>query len=98
MFARRLLCAVSVFAIAGVFVCSAQVEQGTITGVIVDQTQAAVAKVKVTATNTATQAIARTETNDEGYYRIPYLTPGNYTVAADKTGFAPERVTDITLR
>ena len=52
----------------------------------------------MTATNTATGAVAKTETNDEGYYRLPYLPPGNYTVAADKAGFATARVTDIVLR
>src|SRR5690348_5527909 len=85
------------FAIASAFICSAQVEQGAITGTVVDQTGASVPKAKVTATNVATQAVAVTESNDEGNYKIPYLLPGNYNVVAEKDGFAPYRVNNIPV-
>jgi len=91
---RALLSAIILAVISST--CIAQVEQGSITGAILDQTRASIPKVTVTATNVATQVVAKTETNDDGYYKIPYLTPGRYAITAEKTGFAPARVTDIT--
>jgi len=63
--------------IACAIVCLAQVEQGAITGAVVDSTGASVPKAKVTATNQATGTIATSETTDDGYYKIPYLPAGN---------------------
>jgi hypothetical protein len=66
----------------------AQSEQGAITGVILDETGAAVPKAKVSATNTSTQTVAKTESNDAGNYKIPYLLPGPYTITAEKPASA----------
>ena len=85
------------FAVTNAWICSAQVEQGAITGAITDQTGASVPKAKVTATNTATQAVASTETNEEGNYRLPYLLPGSYNVTAEKGGFAIGNVTGVPV-
>ena len=79
------------------FICVAQVEQGSITGAVIDQSGASIPKVAISATNMATQVAAKTETNDEGYYKLPYLPPGKYAIVAEKQGFAPARVTDISL-
>src|SRR4051812_6818467 len=64
------------FATANAVVCQAQVEQGAISGKVVDPSGASVPKAKVTATNTATQAVFSTETTEDGNYRLPYLTAG----------------------
>jgi hypothetical protein len=77
--------------------CLAQTEQGAITGVVADQSGAAVPKAKVSAINTNTQVVAATETNGAGNYKIPYLPPGPYTITAEKTGFTAARVTNISL-
>src|SRR5215213_10162751 len=92
----RLLLAIGL-AVSVLPVCRAQVEQGAITGVAADQTGASIPMAKVTATNVATQAVATTETNDEGYYKIPYLTPGVYNVVVEKPGFAPQRVNTVSV-
>jgi len=84
-------------AVASALVCPAQVEQGAIAGAIFDQTGASVAKAKVTATNIATQAVATTESNDEGNYKIPYLLPGTYSVVAERAGFALARVNGVPV-
>jgi hypothetical protein len=75
----------------------AQSEQGAITGVILDETGAVVPKAKVNATNTSTQTVATTESNDAGNYKIPYLLPGPYTIVAEKAGFSQARVANISL-
>src|SRR5580700_9389678 len=78
-------------------VCLAQVEQGGITGAVVDSTGASVPKAKVTATNQATGTIATSETTDDGYYKIPYLPAGKYTVIAQKDRFSLYKVTDVPV-
>ena len=79
-------------------VCFAQVEQGAITGAVVDATGASVPKAKVTATNQATGTVAATETTDDGYYKIPYLAAGKYKLSVEKDGFAVNRVTDVPVQ
>ena len=79
------------------FICFAQVEQGAITGVVLDSGGASIPSAKVTATNQATGTIARTETTLEGYYKLPYLAAGKYSVAVEKDGFAVNRVTDVPV-
>jgi hypothetical protein len=78
-------------------ICFAQVEQGAITGVVVDATGASVPKAKVTATNQATGVVATTETTEEGYYKIPYLAAGKYKLGVEKDGFSAYRVTDVPV-
>src|SRR5712671_4974606 len=77
--------------------CLAQVEQGAITGLVVDSTGASIPNAKVTATNQATGTIARAETTNDGYYKLPYLPAGKYSVAVEKDGFAVNRVTDVPV-
>ncbi|HMJ61187.1 MAG TPA: TonB-dependent receptor, partial [Bryobacteraceae bacterium] len=86
------------FAVAGAFVCSGQVEQGTITGIVTDQSGALVAGAKVTVTNLDTQVTRSSETNNQGNYTFPFLPHGSYSVTAEKAGFSVARVTGITLR
>jgi hypothetical protein len=80
-----------------VAVCEAQVEQGAITGVVVDPSGASIPKAKVTATNQATQAVAVAETTGDGYYKIPYLLAGKYDVVVEVPGFALGRVTGVPV-
>ncbi len=93
-----ILCAAVVFAAGNAMLCPAQVEQGTITGVVIDQSGAAVADAKVTLRNTDTEGTSIVQTNGQGNYSFPFLPHGNYSVAAEKAGFSPERVTGIALR
>src|SRR5262249_52811606 len=65
-----ILTAAMIFTTAAIVVCKAQVEQGAIAGAVVDPSGASIPKAKVTATNQATQAVAVTETTDDGYYKI----------------------------
>ena len=90
--------AIVLFAVAGAFVCSGQVEQGTITGIVTDQSGALVAGAKVTVTNLDTQVTGSSETNNQGNYTFPFLPHGSYSVTAEKTGFSVARGTGIALR
>src|SRR5438477_3545596 len=86
------------FVIASAILCVAQVEQGSITGLVTDQSGAAVPGARVTVTNLNTQVTASTETNNQGIYTFPFLSHGEYAITAEKQGFSLERVTSISLR
>jgi hypothetical protein len=75
----------------------AQAEQGTITGTVTDESGAVVARAKVVVVNVQTVVSAETETNSEGYYRVPYLPPGQYEVRAEAPGFSKGRVSGVNL-
>jgi hypothetical protein len=87
-----------VFAVANAFLCQAQVEQATVTGIVTDGSGAAIAGAKVTLTNTETQVAVSTQTNNQGNYSFPFVPHGTYSVVAEKEGFSAARVTDISLR
>src|SRR5712691_7000329 len=93
---KMLLIATLLIAMHGIM-CLAQVEQGAITGAVVDSTGASIPGAKVTSTNQATGTVARTETTADGYYKIPYLAAGKYNVVVEKDGFAIDRVTDVPV-
>lgn len=76
----------------------AQTDQGAITGVVTDESNAPVAGVTVTVANSATQVSSSAKSNSQGYYNFPYLGPGAYSITAEKTGFSTARVNDIHLQ
>ena len=65
----------------------AQAAYGNIIGTVNDQTGAAVPGAKVTATDTAKGVTYSAETNDAGYYALNNLTPGNYRIVVEASGF-----------
>ena len=65
----------------------AQSTGGRILGRVSDPTGAAVAGVKVTATNEATGVGFDTQTNESGEYGFPQVPVGTYTLTFDLTGF-----------
>ncbi|MCI0718418.1 MAG: TonB-dependent receptor [Acidobacteria bacterium] len=60
----------------------------TITGRVTDQQELVVPGAQVRATNILTNIHYAGETNDDGFYRIPNLPPGEYRVIVQKDGFA----------
>lgn len=70
-----LLLSLSVFTFA-----QSQANTGNIEGRVTDPNGASVPNVTVTATNLATGLAKNAVTNDEGVYRIVFLTPGAYKV------------------
>src|SRR5437868_15005421 len=60
---------------------------GSIRGRVVDETGSPVAQTSVSAENTDTGFIRSTSTSEEGYYDIPNLPLGPYSVTIGKAGF-----------
>jgi hypothetical protein len=65
----------------------AQVQNGTITGVITDAAGAVVPGASVTARQVATNLVLHDHTNGAGLYTFPQLLPGEYTVSVEMQGF-----------
>ncbi len=70
---------------------------GTILGTITDSTGAVLPNVKITITNTGTNAAFATESNSAGDFNRPSLSPGSYTVSAETTGFEKSQTDPFTL-
>jgi len=75
-----------------------QQETATITGSVKDQSGAIVPKATVTVTNTQTNISVKTEADDAGFYTIPSLRPGEYSVTAESAGFQKINRTGVTLQ
>lgn len=65
----------------------AQLNRGTITGMVTDSTGAVIPQVKIAVRNTATGATYETVSNEAGQYTMPNLPVGNYQLAFDAPGF-----------
>jgi outer membrane receptor protein involved in Fe transport len=66
---------------------NSQTINGSISGVVKDQTGAAIAGAVVKVTNVGTGATREATTNGEGLYRVAGLPIGTYSVRAEKGGF-----------
>jgi len=71
--------------------------QSSIHGLVTDASGAAVPGTNIKALNAATNVTAQTTTNDSGFYEVPSLLPGTYSVTAIRDGFDPASQTSITL-
>ena len=76
----------------------AQLTRGTVSGTVVDGTEAAVPGATVTVRNVATNITRTTVTNTDGFYRVPALDPGVYAVSVDMPGFARVENRNIEVR
>ena len=68
----------------------AQVAGGTIMGTVADKTGAVVQNAHITIVNTATSITREITANDDGAFNAPNLTPSNYLVRVEATGFKTE--------
>jgi Carboxypeptidase regulatory-like domain/TonB-dependent Receptor Plug Domain/TonB dependent receptor len=65
----------------------AQVNTASLTGLVADQTNAALVHAHVTATNSATGLVRETDTDAAGYYSFPDLPIGEYRVVVTMDNF-----------
>jgi hypothetical protein len=70
---------------------------GTILGTVTDSSGAVLPNVKVTVTNTQTNAAFRTVTSSAGDYNAPSLNPGSYKVDVAAPGFQTSKTDTFTL-
>src|ERR1700756_3449830 len=60
---------------------------GEITGQVGDQSRAAVPSAVVTLTNTTTNAVRQSNSNEQGLYTFPSVPPGIYNLKVEHSGF-----------
>jgi hypothetical protein len=75
----------------------AQVSTGTISGNVKDASGAMAVGATVTITNTSTGIVTRSVTSDTGFYSVPNLQTGPYTVSITAVGFSEEVEQGIRL-
>jgi hypothetical protein len=83
------LCSLSLFGQAGT---------GEITGSVTDSSGAVVSGATVTLTNPSTGGQRTVQSNSEGLYSFPALTPGTYTLKVEMTGFGAQVRNDVLLQ
>ncbi len=76
---------------------SAFAQSSSLSGHIVDSSGAPIQGAKVVITSSATKESSTVQTNASGYYLLPPLNPGAYTMDASAPTFATLSVKDITL-
>ena len=69
----------------------------SIEGTVKDQNGGGVPKAAVSATDQTTGRVLQTDTGDSGFYRIPGLAPGKYTVAVEGSGFKKSETKDVIV-
>ena len=69
----------------------AQMDTGTVTGVLHDEQGAVIANATVTIRNLDTGVATTTKANDDGTYQALGLIPGTYSVEATAQGFGPAK-------
>lgn len=75
-----------------------QTAMASLSGTVVDETRAVVPSVRITVINNRTSFQRQATTNDEGYFIIPLLPPGTYTLTAETPGFTTVAVNDLLLQ
>ncbi len=70
---------------------------GAISGVVYDSSNRVIANADVTAVSEATQVSRSVLTTTEGLFRVPLLSPGNYSVTVKAPGFADCTSTHVSV-
>src|SRR5512146_2239357 len=95
-----LLCAI--FTIVSLFLAvgplAAQEFRGSVSGTVSDTTGAVLPGVTVTVKNMETNVPAVVVTDSRGFYKVPYLNSGSYSIEASLDGFRPAIRKSIPVR
>ena len=94
---QRLTAFVAAVVLALPFAAFAQTERGTITGVVMDSSKAAVPGVSIAVINAGTNNATNVVSSDSGSYSAANLPPGTYRIEATLQGFQTSKVEGITL-
>lgn len=86
-----------VLALCAPALASAQLTRGVVSGTARDASGGVLPGVTVTVTNPATNLVRSVVTDGLGFYRVPALEPGTYTVRAELEGFKTVEFKDIQL-
>jgi len=94
---RVLLVCCAVVSCVSVAMSQAQSNAADLQGVVRDPSSAVVTNATVTARNAATNFSRDTTTNDDGFYKIVSLPPGEYEVTATATGYKTAVIPSVKI-
>src|SRR6185369_15281503 len=94
----RLIVLSVVIICAQLSVFSQQAANATLNGSITDQLGAVVAGTQVTATHKGTGVKRETVSNEQGFYVLSNMTPGDYDLSFEAKGFAKAAITSVSLK
>ena len=98
---NRVLARILPLALAGILaipaLSEAQLTRGIVSGTVRDQTGAVVLGAVATVTNVDTGVSRSGVTNEQGFYRVPALEPGRYTVKVELSGFKTVERTGVSV-
>jgi hypothetical protein len=75
----------------------AQLAGANLSGIVLDGSGGTVPNAKVSITNVATGVIREVQSNSDGLYLAPNLSPGSYEIEVTAKGFSKTVVKDVTL-
>jgi len=75
----------------------AQGLSGTLTGTVVDQSNAVVPNASITMKDESTGALRRTASNAEGFFSVSPIPTGTYTILIEASGFAKLERTGVVF-
>jgi carboxypeptidase family protein/TonB-dependent receptor-like protein len=75
----------------------AQSSTATLSGTVEDQNGAAIPAVTISLENVGTRIRREAATNENGYFTVPLLPPGEYTIMARATGFATVQIPNVVF-
>jgi hypothetical protein len=87
----------SLCATLAVSLALAQDYRGTVQGLVVDESQAAVAGAKIVLKNIGTNVESMKQSDASGHYQFDYVQPGIYSVSIQAAGFQSYLQTDISV-
>ena len=83
--------------LAGALTCNAQLTGSGISGTVTDPRGAVIPKAKISVINGGTGIIRTGSSNDDGFYNVPDLVPGNYDITITAGGFSATSHKGIVL-
>src|SRR2546425_3471321 len=95
--ARILLVGLAIFTFVTAAMSQAQSNAADLQGVVRDPKGAVVTNATVTARNTATNVSREATTNDDGFYKIVNLAPGDYEITVSVSGYKTAVIPAVNL-
>src|SRR5205807_10459296 len=94
---RVLLASATVLMVVSAAMAQAQSNAGDLQGTVRDPNGAAVPNASITARNTGTNIVREATSNDDGYYKIVNLPPGDYEVTAKVSNYKTAIIPSVKL-
>jgi hypothetical protein len=94
---KLMACPIVVFLALALSGARAMAQSASFDGVVTDPTNAAVPKASVELLQPSTQTRQTTVTNGAGFYSIPNVMPGEFTITVSAPGFKTETRTNVAV-